>query len=1717
MGKEGDRSFLFNNQGKINLALILSLVFLFVMVLMVVDALTIELKAGIGSPGNHTFNSSRSINFTFNVTAIVAGETVPNNCSLWTNETGTWAERQINNSVSGNLINQSVSNINYTFSITEGNISWNIGCWNVTAGAQVFLAQNMTVMIDNSSPDVVAESPNGVLSAQTQLNITSYGTAAFYVNVSDNTTQSVWVILNDQPSLCPQNCGDTNESNKRIMTLDTSFTSGTSRYNISIASLLNFSNNWTGPGPHSVFFCANDTFGRATCSSKYDFVIKGMNVSEMERQFETEIQNTEAGFAFSGLNITYGNGTEIPFGTFMDPSTGNFTFNLQFSSDSGVFIVGGRIDESQFANASRTNYSAETTTQAQEAVGTGFDANLTWVDIKSFIPDEVSYEFGIIQMPSTYNKVMYCNGTSPSNPNCMVISQCNSSNIGLFNYTEIIPPSSPGPHACYLTSGQWGEEPVTLASGFTYIFARSFSGGLGGNDRSQPNVTFNIPRVDINNRTINISAVVTQVINFTIDDVDSTGLNLTKNNSINLTITLGGSTVAFFNYTNVTSETRLSCTTSDTYSWQNTTSVWCNATYSFNSDGTYVINVTGRDTGNNSNVFNVTTSYFTLTIDRIAPVVDYFNITQNATFNVSGYGDASALGNLDSMPTDTGVSWAQGRQLFAIANFTDNLTQVFQGALQAYNASGSTPGWVTVNESWSWQSVGKNESNWINLSFTIPTGHNMYEGANISFRIIANDTVGNKNDSITVRNITIQINDTTKPTLVISSVGGQTHVNGTNTSDPTPTIIWNVTEGNSLNYIAIQIDSLTDPNCGGFKNYSTPATANANRNSSTSGGLTVLDTGGCTALGNGTHTIRLTAEDSWGNSELYIHTFTVETGTPTIRLRNLSNGNTPFNNSNVTPDVGIGLNITNGGAGTLETLTWTSSCNTSTQTVADSVSDFPQANDSVIYPFKNISSCANTEAYQTVTITVTDTAGNSKSELYQFMVDGVGPTLTVNTPTDGSRGANNISINLTARDGVLKLSAFGYYLDNGILTGDFNSLNLSSEIGEAATSVTTVLSRNFTAGRHTIKFTVNDTLGNVKNSSVNTITVLGPISFAELQINKTLRDYNANISLINLTNASGYQIVDARTVTDQTLSLFMALNATNKGVNLTIIFNASAANWDLYNFSVVQNHSTSMGHIENNWTAIVLDYIYINDSISEFIPAANYYGKVRIPVNASNVSGSSYTLGNVFEIWYFADETDLTTRTNNIEECAASFSPTNDLTPCWNNTDNRSVDVFVPSFSIVTLVNSSASAPTITINTPSGNQTVSHFMPNITVSADAISCYYKANGTTNTQMTLSGTICTADAIGFKNLQRVKGYNITYNVTDEEGNTRVTVVNFNVSDSTKPNTPNSSRVTVSSITSSGATITITSNESVNANVSYGTTLGSLSSVSLQTDFETTQAVALVSLSASTLYYFNVTICDFNNNCVKNGTFNFTTSAAATTTTTTTTTTTSGGGGGTTAVSTVADSKSQIWSKIPAGSSFSLDVDKATIAITRVAVNDVKSELKNVDLEVQALKENPVSTEAASKVYQYLRINKKNVKDTDAESLKIGFRVTKAWLTENGLASGDISLYRYKSGWNELVTRVTGTDSTYVNYEADTPGFSSFAIGVKSGVVAGEEEAPAEEEVPAEVPEEVAPPEAVETPKPVEAPSKAPIAWIIALVVVILGIILIVAYQKKKGEV
>ncbi|MBI2135336.1 PGF-pre-PGF domain-containing protein [Candidatus Woesearchaeota archaeon] len=1134
-------------------------------------------------------------------------------------------------------------------------------------------------------------------------------------------------------------------------------------------------------------------------------------------------------------------------------------------------------------------------------------------------------------------------------------------------------------------------------------------------------------------------------------------------------------------------------------------------------NGTYSWSVNCTDGAGNVN----SSLTRTFTVDTIPPKFDYYNFT-DTSLNITVDSNRNAS-NGTQLGLGNRASTAQGRTIYAISNWTDNLTQPLQARLQFYNGS-----WVTLSNTGA-NNVLYNQTNWANFSYTIATGHNEFEGRNISFRVIANDTVGNINDSSSVKNFTIQINDTTNPTLTVTldlgaNQNGERALNGTNTSDTTPTVVWNLTDGSSLRYVAIQIDGSTSQLCNKFVNYTVgDGLVEAQRN----GSITVSSDGAC-PLAAGTRVVRFTAEDQWGNTELYIHSFSVETGTPTITLSNLTNGLQAVNKSNTTSNTGMTITAAaTGGTARMKNLSWSSSCNSATVVTSTSIAAFTAANNSPIYPF-NLTRCpaiAGTTANRTVTVSVADDFGNSNTNTFTFLVDNTAPSLGVNV-TNKQRENRNFSYVISALDDSQAISSVGYYLDGNVFR---DSLNTSGALGRPATNYTTTVtvnnSHNFTAGTHTIKFSANDSLGNQFNTSEFTITIVAPLKPVDINASltaylETLLTVPTNVTIRKQGSGGDYQSIGTanQTTSDATFEIRLDLNSSSstRFINVTITeINGSGANWDKINFSIQINHSLTRAQLENNFSANVSYYVMFNASFEEFLPNENdYYATILLPYNtSSNLSIAS-------QVWFFPNSSDLTQRTN-VSQCTGGFTKETTV-PCWNYTYGGRTLLQVPHLSGGG-IGSDERPPTVTVNKPAGTQTESTFLVNITVSNDATLCnmtYVGESSSLSSNITMEGpSTLGTDKQCYFNLNVTNGTrlgnNMTFRVVDTSGNINTTTISFNISDTTVHNLTS---LVISSVSETGAVVTITANESVNMSIknSTGATALIASMYSNVTNLGTTQSITFSGLTASSTYNFTVKTCDKAQNCIVNNTLGFTTSAAAAAASSSSSSSgSSGGGGGAAAASTVSASKAQVWGSIPAGSSFSLDVDKADIAVTSVAVNDVKSELSNVELEVAALTKNPVSEEAASKVYQYLRITKKNVKDADAGSFKVAFRVTKVWLSENSLASGDVSLYRFAdSKWNELTTKVSGTDSTYVTYESDTPGFSSFAIGTKTGVTV-EEEAPAEEAAPAEAPEEGAP-TPVEKPTPVQALGKAPVAWIIAAVVVILGIILIVMYQKKKQQ-
>ena len=116
--------------------------------------------------------------------------------------------------------------------------------------------------------------------------------------------------------------------------------------------------------------------------------------------------------------------------------------------------------------------------------------------------------------------------------------------------------------------------------------------------------------------------------------------------------------------------------------------------------------------------------------------------------------------------------------------------------------------------------------------------------------------------------------------------------------------------------------------------------------------------------------------------------------------------------------------------------------------------------------------------------------------------------------------------------------------------------------------------------------------------------------------------------------------------------------------------------------------------------------------------------------------------------------------------------------------------------------------------------------------------------------------------------------INMDARDTFGNRNITLATTVTVDNRSPTILS---VMNTSITSSGAFINWTSSESANGNISYGTTLDLGTNVSATVDV-LTYSLTLSGLSASTPYYYNVTICDTADNCNTTGSYNFTTAAA-----------------------------------------------------------------------------------------------------------------------------------------------------------------------------------------------------------------------------------------------
>jgi PGF-pre-PGF domain-containing protein len=151
---------------------------------------------------------------------------------------------------------------------------------------------------------------------------------------------------------------------------------------------------------------------------------------------------------------------------------------------------------------------------------------------------------------------------------------------------------------------------------------------------------------------------------------------------------------------------------------------------------------------------------------------------------------------------------------------------------------------------------------------------------------------------------------------------------------------------------------------------------------------------------------------------------------------------------------------------------------------------------------------------------------------------------------------------------------------------------------------------------------------------------------------------------------------------------------------------------------------------------------------------------------------------------------------------------------------------------------------------------------------------------------------------------------------------------------------------------------------------------------------------------------------------------------------------GGGGG----NKTEKKKSQTWSKITPGKAEIMHVDDPDIGLKMINIT-VKNPAQTVTITVTKLAGKPASVvhEISGKVYKYIEINASNLVEENISNIKIQFQVNKSWISSNNINRATIALNRYKDNiWQELTTKELSEDNDYLYYEAETPGFSTFAV-------------------------------------------------------------------------
>ncbi len=819
-----------------------------------------------------------------------------------------------------------------------------------------------------------------------------------------------------------------------------------------------------------------------------------------------------------------------------------------------------------FPTRNNTNWSVNTV----DVNYTASDANLAycWYSNDTYVKNTTitcgTNITDIIWTEGQHNAIVYANDTlgnfnssrisfmvDTTDPNINITSPINNTNWSIntidINYT--ISDSGIGISNCWWSNDSRQNATLASCNNLTDIiwYEGTHNISIWVNDTlGNVNKTYVTFTVDTIHPSINIA--------FPINNTNS------SNTSIDINYTVGDSGIGISN-----------CWWSND-SRQNATLASCNnLTEIIWAEGIHNISVWVNDTVGNANV-----SYVTFTVDTINPSInitspinntnssgntlDVLYVRSDANLAYCWYSNGTyAVNNtLANCGNITSVIWGEGQQNVIIyandsagnfnssrISFTIDTINPSINITYPINNTNTSNTQINVNYTasdttglfncWYTNSSGKSNVTLANCGANI-TGITWPEGIN-NVSIYVNDSAGNINSS----RITFTI-DTINPQINITYPA----INNTN---------WTINTLD-INY------TRSDANLQGC--FYSNDTFVKNTTLASCGNITTV------VWIEGTHNVRIYANDSAGNFNTSSISFTIDTINPGINITS------PINNTNTT-NTQINVNYTASDINGLSSCWYTNSSGLSNVTLANCGT--------------NITGITWPEGINNITIYINDTFGNVNLSRVTFTVDTIKPSIQITYPSNNTNTTNtNIDVNYTVYNDYS-----GCYYSN-----DSYAINTTITCG---VNITTI---SWADAIHDLTVWVNDSAGNVNYSRITFMTDTLPPTFINLA-NKTLgngRSLNYDIEAVD-------DGVGLGTFAINWTSTFSIVPATG------VLTNSSALNLGMYWINISVNdtlrHMTSQIFYVNVTEIVDLDYPVFSNFIS-------------IPNNAS-----IYTSGQIYK------------------------------------------------------------------------------------------------------------------------------------------------------------------------------------------------------------------------------------------------------------------------------------------------------------------------------------------------------------------------------------------------------------------------------------------------------------------------------------------------------